>query len=89
MAAKELDPADNDPVVAGHVDVAEVPSAAWGWSQESQKAQKIAGLVVVVCLLAMIYGNHASGTETLYLVGFSVAIVFFIVRNSINSRRNL
>ncbi|MFH5231606.1 DUF2631 domain-containing protein [Antrihabitans spumae] len=88
MAGTELDPAENDPVVANHVDTAEVPSAAWGWSGEAPRASQIAGFVVALMLLAMTIGNHTGRIEDLFLVGFAVAIFGILIRHAIISRQD-
>ena len=86
MAGTELDPAKNDPVVAGHVDTAEVPSAAWGWSGESHKTFRRAGWTIVVFLLVMMIGNHTGKVEDLFLIGFAAAIAAILVRDIITRR---
>ncbi|KAA0023237.1 DUF2631 domain-containing protein [Antrihabitans cavernicola] len=88
MAGTELNPADNDPIVSGHVDTAEVPSAAWGWSGESPKAAKIAGCAVIVFLLLMMIGNQKGHIEDIYLIGFAALIAIILVRDSVLKRRD-
>ncbi|MBD0324055.1 MAG: DUF2631 domain-containing protein [Aldersonia sp.] len=87
MAGKELDPAAYDPVVAGHVDTAEVPSAAWGWSGESHRTFRIAGWTVVVIILLMMIGNHTGHVEDFFLVGTAAAMAIILIRDSVNRRR--
>ncbi len=87
MAQTELDPASYDPVEYTHEDIAEVPSADWGWSGESNKAMRIAAIVVAVFLLLMIHGNHTGGIEDLYLIGFAIALVGIVVRDIIVRRK--
>ncbi|MCZ4078503.1 DUF2631 domain-containing protein [Rhodococcus sp. H36-A4] len=87
MAQTELDPASYDPVEYTHEDIAEVPSANWGWSGESNKAMRIAAIGVAVFLLLMIHGNHTGEIEDLYLIGFAIALVGIVVRDIIVRRK--
>ncbi|MDJ0391902.1 DUF2631 domain-containing protein [Rhodococcus sp. G-MC3] len=87
MAQTELNPASYDPVEYTHEDIAEVPSANWGWSGESNKAARIAAIVIAVFLLFMIHGNHTGLVEDLWLIGFAVALVAIVVRDIIVRRR--
>lgn len=92
MAATELEPAENKGVVT-KVDPAEVPSAAWGWSGESRRTFRIAGWVVVVILLSMLFENQqgtSSGTGWtgyLFLIGFAAALAGILIRDSIIRRK--
>ncbi len=85
VAATELEPAKS--AVVTKVDPAEVPSAAWGWSGESQKTMNIAGWVVVVILLCMLKGNHKGHVEDIYLVGFAALISIILIRGQILKRK--
>lgn len=77
-----------EPAVRADPDtIAEVPSAAWGWSGESRKTFKIAAVIVALCLLAMLRGNHVGHVEDLYLIGFAALLLVIVVRDVINSRR--
>lgn len=92
MAATELEPAKSAGVVT-KVDPAEVPSAAWGWSGESRRTFRIAGWVVFLILLAMLFENqqgHTSGTGYtgyIFLIGFAVALAGVLIRDSIIRRK--
>ncbi|WP_040797425.1 DUF2631 domain-containing protein [Nocardia higoensis] len=74
MAATEIEPAKTERAVVTHVDTAEVPSAAWGWSGESPRAFRTAAVIVALILLAMIIGNHHGNVENLFLIGFAAAL---------------
>ncbi|MET7767569.1 DUF2631 domain-containing protein [Nocardia sp. NPDC005366] len=87
MAATELEPANTERAVVTHVDTAEVPSAAWGWSGEAPRTFKIAGVVVAIILLGMLIGNHKGHVEDIFLIGFAVAILGFIGYDKILSRK--
>ncbi len=69
------------------VDVAEVPSAAWGWSKINYRTWHATGLVIVVFLLAMLRGNHEGHIEDWYLIGFSSLVLFVLVRDLWGRRR--
>jgi hypothetical protein len=66
---------------------AEIPSASWGWSGEARKGFKIAGWVVVLCLLAMLRGNQIGHVEDIYLIAFAAALALILIRDSIRVRR--
>ncbi|GAB2709017.1 DUF2631 domain-containing protein [Nocardia thraciensis] len=86
MSATELEPAKS--AVVTKVDPAEVPSAAWGWSGESRRTFKVAGWVVVVILLAMLFeGPQGSSSGTgnigyLFLIGSALALAAVLIRDS-------
>ncbi len=63
------------------VEVAEVPSAAWGWSRINYRTWHATGVVIVIFLVAMLRGNHVGHIENLYLVGFAVLALFVIGRD--------
>ncbi|NIL77081.1 hypothetical protein RhoFasB10_03219 [Rhodococcus sp. B10] len=87
VAQTELNPASYDPVEYTHEDIAEVPSAKWGWSGESPKAMRVAALVVAAMLLFMMHGNHHGFVEDLWLIGFAIALVGLVVRDVIVKRK--
>ncbi|WP_327119895.1 DUF2631 domain-containing protein [Nocardia sp. NBC_01730] len=87
MAATELEPADTERGIVTHVDTAEVPSAAWGWSGESRRTFRIAGWIVALILLAMLVGNHKGRIEDVFLVGFAVLIAGILIRDSLLRRK--
>jgi uncharacterized protein DUF2631 len=63
------------------VDVAEVPSAAWGWSRINYRTWHATGVVIVIFLVAMLRGNHTGRIENVYLVGFAALALFLIGRD--------
>ncbi|MBW0014018.1 DUF2631 domain-containing protein [Mycobacterium sp.] len=69
------------------VDVAEVPSAAWGWSRINYRTWYATGLFAVIFLLAMLRGNHVGHIEDWYLLGFAVLTLFVLVRDWWGRRR--
>ena len=69
------------------VEVAEVPSAAWGWSRINHRTWHATGVVIVIFLLAMLRGNHVGHIENLYLVGFAALALFVIARDWWGRRR--
>jgi Protein of unknown function (DUF2631) len=68
------------------VDVAEVPSARWGWSKINYRTWHIVGVVGAIFLLAMLRGNHVGHVEDIFLIFFAV-LVFFVVGRDILGRR--
>ncbi len=63
------------------VDVEDVPSAEWGWSEENYKWIHIGGLLSAVLLLAMLRGNHVGHIEDGFLIFFAALIVFAVGRD--------
>jgi hypothetical protein len=72
---------------AGEVDVADVPSAHWGWSKIDHRNWHIVGLTIVFLLLLMLDGNHVGHIENLYLIGFAALALFLVVRDWWGRRR--
>jgi Protein of unknown function (DUF2631) len=62
-------------------EVAEVPSAAWGWSRINYRTWHATGVVIVIFLVAMLRGNHTGHIENIYLVGFAALALFVIGRD--------
>jgi hypothetical protein len=69
------------------VDVADVPSANWGWSKINHRNWRFTGLFIFVLLLAMLDGNHVGHIENLYVIGFAALVLFFVVRDWWGRRR--
>ena len=69
------------------VDVADVPSANWGWSNINHRTWHIVGLGIVGFLLLMLYGNQVGHIEDWYLVAFAALGLFVIVRDWWGRRR--
>ena len=71
---------------ATKVDIADVPSAEWGWSGESPKAAKVAAVVVIIALLSLMIGNHQGRVEDLFCIGFAALIAVILIRDAVRSR---
>ena len=71
------------------VDVADVPSAEWGWSGDAPRLWHILGILMAVFLVAMIRGDHVGRTEDAYLIGFAALILFFVGRDWYLRRKGL
>lgn len=63
------------------VDVEDVPSAAWGWSEMNITVIHIGGLLSAAFLLVMMRGNHVGHVEDWFLIGFAAVIVALVGRN--------
>jgi hypothetical protein len=63
------------------VDVEDVPSAEWGWSKENPRVIHIALLLGAAFCLVMLRGNHVGHVEDIYLIGFALALVGWVVRD--------
>ncbi|GAB2636864.1 DUF2631 domain-containing protein [Nocardia goodfellowii] len=88
MAATELETTTTERRIVTHVDTAEVPSAAWGWSGESPRTFRIAGLVVALILLGMLFeGPQGSSSGSgnigyMFLVGFAALLGVILLRDA-------
>ncbi|NLG54176.1 MAG: DUF2631 domain-containing protein [Rhodococcus sp.] len=87
MADPKLDPSSSNPLVVNGVDTADVPSAAWGWSGESFRTYRVAGWASFAFLLLMLIGNHEGHVETLWLIGFALLLLLFLVRDMLVNRK--
>ena len=72
---------------SSEVDVAEVPSAHWGWSKINHRNWHIVGLFIVFLLLMFLDGNQVGNTGNLYCIGFAALALFFVVRDWWGRRR--
>ncbi|WP_029111224.1 DUF2631 domain-containing protein [Mycobacterium sp. URHD0025] len=63
------------------VDVEEVPSAAWGWSELNIKVIHLGGILSAIFLLVMMHGNHIGHVENWFLITFAVLILLAVFRN--------
>ncbi len=63
------------------VDVEDVPSANWGWSKENHRVIHIGGILAAIFLVAMTHGNHQGHVEDIFLIGFALAILTFVIRD--------
>ena len=90
MAGTEMEHAETSGVVT-KVDPAEVPSAAFGWSGESRRTFKVAGVVVIIILLAMLYENQQRAdtgwTGYIYLIGFAAVIAAILIRDAVTKNK--
>ncbi|GFG76469.1 DUF2631 domain-containing protein [Mycobacterium botniense] len=69
------------------VDIAEVPSAEWGWSRINHRTWHITGFFIVVFLLCLLRGNHVGHVEDGYLIGFAALALAILVRDFWGRRR--
>lgn len=70
----------------GGVDVAEVPSAAWGWSKINYRTWHTVGICAVLFLLAMLRGNHIGHVEDIFLIVFASLALIVLVRDIVGRR---
>ncbi|MED5811754.1 DUF2631 domain-containing protein [Mycolicibacterium sp. 050232] len=69
------------------VDVEEVPSAAWGWSDLNIKVIHLGGILSALFLLVMMHGNHIGRVENWFLITFAALIFLAVIRNIWMRRR--
>lgn len=69
------------------VDIAEVPSANWGWSRINHHTWHIVGFCVAGFLLLMLRGNHVGHVEDLFLIAFAAVVLFVTLRDMWGRRR--
>ncbi|MEE3850672.1 DUF2631 domain-containing protein [Gordonia sp. LSe1-13] len=65
---------------------ADAPSARFGWHQSARKGFMFAGWFCVLALLGMLIGNHTGRVEDLYLIGFALVLVYFLVKPAFAKR---
>ncbi|HEU0190063.1 MAG TPA: DUF2631 domain-containing protein [Mycobacterium sp.] len=80
MAGTELERDDR-------IDMAEVPSANWGWSRIHHRIWHISGLGIFGFLLLMLRGNHVGHVEDYFLIAFAVLVLVVLVRDIIGRKR--
>lgn len=68
------------------VDLAEEPSAEWGWHGSFPVAGPVAGVFTIIALLGMLIGNHEGQIENLYLVGIAALIALGLVLDFVRRR---
>jgi hypothetical protein len=72
---------------SSEVDVADVPSANWGWTKINYRNWHLTGLFIVFLLFMFLDGNHVGRVEDLYVIGFALLALFFVVRDWWGRRR--
>ena len=80
MASTEVERSDG-------VDVADVPSAEWGWSKINYRTWHITGFLNLGLLVAVVHGNHVGPVEDVWVIGFALLGLFFLVRDMWGRRR--
>ncbi|HIW96240.1 MAG TPA: DUF2631 domain-containing protein [Candidatus Corynebacterium gallistercoris] len=75
------------------VSTADVPSAAWGWSELSRRSIVISGVIGGLFLLGMLFGNHEGNVENIWLIGLAVVTLvgtaLFVIRPKGTQRRTV
>ena len=66
-------------VRAGETPIVHERPEDWGWHGESGKAGRIAGVVAILVLLVMMFGNHEGKVEDLWLIGLAAAILVSLI----------
>jgi hypothetical protein len=69
------------------VDIAEVPSANWGWSKISHRNWHIYGILMIGLLLAFLRGNHVGHVEDIWLIAIALVGLFVLIRDMWGRRR--
>jgi len=68
------------------VDPSDEPSAEWGWHGTFPNGQRIAGVVVAIVLVLLIFGPYQSRTQDLWMLPIALGILVLIVRGSMKRR---
>ena len=63
------------------VDVADVPSANWGWSKINYRTWYATGFFAIIFLLGMLRGNHVGHVEDYVLIAFAILVAGVIIRD--------
>ena len=74
-------------VRAGETPITHERPEDWGWHHEFGKLGRIALVLPIVFLLAMLFGNHDGRVEDLWLVG-SAALLIVIMIWDVRRRKN-
>ncbi|BCJ72835.1 DUF2631 domain-containing protein [Catellatospora bangladeshensis] len=53
------------------------------------KAARVAGVVVIVMLLLMLFGNHEGNVETLWLIGVAATLAAILIIDVVLRRNGL
>jgi hypothetical protein len=69
-------------VRAGETPITHERPEDWGWHGETGKAGRIAGYVMIVLLLLLMFGNHRGQVENLFLIGSALVILIMLIRDS-------
>ena len=67
------------PEVHNGVSTLDQPSAAWGWHGIGLPTAQLAGVVSIIFLLAMNFGNHKGHVETIYLCVIAAVIALLLL----------
>jgi hypothetical protein len=70
----------------GGVDPHDEPGLEWGWHGSFPNGQRIAGVVVAIVLVALIFGPYQSRTQDLWLLPIALGILVLIVRGTAKRR---
>ena len=69
-------------VRAGETPITHERPEDWGWHGESGKVSRIAGCVMIVLLLLLMFGNHRGHVEDLWLITGALIILIMLIRDS-------
>ena len=88
-SAKVIEQSDREEgiVRAGETPITHERPEDWGWHHEFGKLGRIALVLPIVFLLAMLFGNHDGRVEDLWLVG-SAALLIVIMIWDVRRRKN-
>lgn len=70
---------DKEYEVYSGVSTADVPNAAWGWSELPRSAVQLSGWGSVIFLLALNFGNHEGHVETIWLLALAALIAIGLI----------
>jgi Protein of unknown function (DUF2631) len=85
VAGKQLEQTSQETALST-VDLADEPSAEWGWHGEAPRLVRGAGWVSVAILLVFLIGNHRGHVEDLWLIGMTVILVVILLRDAVRRR---
>ena len=70
----------------GGVGAQEEPSAEWGWHGTFPNGTRIAGVVVAVVLIALIFGPYQARLQDFWIVAIALGILVLVVRGTMKRR---
>ncbi|WP_448615989.1 DUF2631 domain-containing protein [Modestobacter sp. URMC 112] len=64
---------------AGAVPIQHESPEEWGWHHEMGKYGRLALVLPIVFLFAMVFGNHQGDVENLWLIGSGLTLVVILI----------
>jgi lysylphosphatidylglycerol synthetase-like protein (DUF2156 family) len=70
----------------GGVDPNDEPGLRWGWHGSFPNGMRIAGVVVAIILLVLLFGPYQSRLQDFWMIPIAVGILALILRGTVKRR---